>query len=134
MQKMTLMQRRLIKEVLNPENKTLMDAGKKAGYSSKSGNIYRPNIEKHITKALEGANLTREKLKEAYENLLKLTIIDKDHSTSKGILDSEAKLYKLLSDNNNQQAIIFTADILDELKSKSVNNSTSQHIDTPIDT
>jgi phage terminase small subunit len=131
---MTLKQRRLIKEVMKPENKTLMDAGKKAGYSPIAGNIYRENIKGLILKALEGRELTKEKLKDAYEHLLKLTINDKDHSTSKGILDSEAKLYKLLSDNNNQQAIIFTSDMIKELQGLSVDNSTPETIDTQADT
>ena len=130
---MTLKQDKLVKEILNPENKTLREAGIKAGYSPNTRYIYTHNTKLNIVERLKRKGITQESLNEAYQGLLKLTITDKDHSTSKGILDSIAKLYKLLSDNNNQQAIIFTADILEELKSKSVNNSPSQPIDTQVD-
>ena len=127
---MTLKQDKLVKEILNPENKTLRQAGIKAGYSSNTRYIYSHNTKLNIVERLKRRGITKESLEEAYEGLLKLTITDKDHSTSKGILDSIAKLYKLLSDNNNQQVIVFTDDIIQELRSKAVDNSPSQPIDT----
>lgn len=120
---MTLKQERLVKEVLNPENKTMLEAGRKAGF--KSNDIYRKRIKAHILAALEAQGVTKDSLGLAYKGLINLCIKKEDLSTAKGALDSLGKLNKLLQDNNiSVSQGIISPDVLNKLRARLGNDVT----------
>jgi hypothetical protein len=122
---MTLKQDRLTKEVLNPENKTLLEAGNKAGYTSKQ--IYRKSTKQHLIADLEAQGITKESLGKAYNGLIELCLKKQDYSTAKSSLDSIAKMYNCLKDNNIEiKQGVFSEDIMARVRARlntSVNNS-----------
>ena len=99
----TLKRERLAKEILNPDNKTLLQAGTKAGYTSKQ--IYRKSTKQHLAEILQAQGISKENLTEAYKHLLTLCQSKQDYSTAKGTLDSLAKMYNHLKEGNTQQTI-----------------------------
>lgn len=112
---MTLRQDNLAKEILT--SKTLKEAGLKAGYKLDTGSrqIYRQSTKKHIAKIFQEQGVTKESLKQAYEDCLELCRKKEDYSTLKATIDSLAKLYGHLKDNNYMQTSVFTGDMIKDL-------------------
>jgi len=114
---MTLKQDRLVKEVLNPANKTLLEAGNKAGYTSKQ--IYRKSTRRHLLAGLEALGVSKESLGSAYKDLIKLCLKKEDYSTAKASLDSIAKMYNCLKDNNLEiKQGVFSDEIMAKVRSR----------------
>lgn len=122
--RMTLRQQRLSKEILNPENKTLKEAGEKAGYKTdKARTIYRDSTKKHILEALEAQGINKESLGKAYNGLIELCLKKQDYSTAKSSLDSIAKMYNCLKDNNIEiKQGVFSEDIMAKVRARLSSN------------
>jgi hypothetical protein len=108
-----LKQDRLAKELLNPANKTLLEAGNKAGYTSK--HIYRKSTKKHLAEIFASCGVTQESLREAYEVCGRLCLTKGDYSTLKATIDSLARLYGHLRDNPNVNIALFDSSMLKDL-------------------
>jgi hypothetical protein len=115
---MTLKQDRLVKEIMNPENKTMKECGIKAGYETvTSRQIYKKDTKRYIVGVLERQGITKESLGRAYQELIELCKRKGDTATIKGALDSLAKLNKLLQDSNTQQVTaIFNDTLIQKLR------------------
>lgn len=90
---MTVMQKRLLKNL--ETSTTLMEAGRKAGYSSKSGNIYRNHIKKHIVEAIGNDPA---KIIARYEDLICTARVKGDLSTERACIDSLARINAMFRD------------------------------------
>lgn len=112
----TLKRDRLSKEILNPENKTMLEAGTKAGYTSKQ--IYRKSTKKHLAEIFKAQGVTKESLKEAYEDCLTLCKTKGDLSTLKATIDSLGRLFGHLKDNTQIQ--VNQIDVDSELRARRV--------------
>ena len=94
----TVKQKRLIKALASDEVVTLRDAGLKAHYSIKSGNLYRNNIKKHIKDALK---CEPDSIIKHYEALYATCLQSEDKATAKAILDSLCRINAMFKDKTD---------------------------------
>jgi hypothetical protein len=99
----------------------MKEAGIKAGYSYGARNIYRANTRRHIEQIFREQGVTRDSLKEAYEECVALCKKKGDYSTLKATIDSLAKLFGHLKDTQNANISIFQQIEKELLGDKSVN-------------
>ena len=110
---MTIMQQKLINNLKT--SKTLMEAGKKAGYTEKARSMYRSHTKLHIANALkcDPASIIAH-----YEGLYSKCIADDDKATAKAILDSLARINAMFTDKSVNKTELSTKDqaILDQYR------------------
>jgi hypothetical protein len=112
---LTLKQDRLAQAI--PNSRTLAEAGLKAGYSAGARAIYKKSTKLHIAKIFEAQGVTRESLREAYNQCLELCRKKEDYSTLKATIDSIAKLYGHLRDVSSTQVQVNVNDTIAKLRS-----------------
>ncbi len=100
----TLKQIRLAKEVLNPENKTLLEAGNKAGYKSKQ--IYRESTKQHLAQTLSDAGLDKEGLKVQFKELSRIALEKNDLSNCNRALENITRIQGLFKDVSEVKSTI----------------------------
>ncbi len=115
------MQQKLIKNLKT--SKTLMEAGRKAGYTDKARNMYRQNTKRHIAEALKcdpGSIIAH------YEELYRKCMLDDDKSTGKAILDSLARINAMFTDKTINDTTLSTKD--NDLLANYRNNRIEAHL------
>ncbi len=101
---MTRKVKRLLEEIAKPENKTLAEAGKKAGYTSRQ--IYRKSTKKHIKKFLEMSGEDLEACKRKFRLVQLIAINEKDLSNVNRAIENEVRMQAGFKDTPIQQTSI----------------------------
>jgi len=107
-----------MKEILNPENRTLKDAAIKAGYSvSENGSrhIYRSKTKHIIAQALENAGVSKEGLIGYFKEIGHLAIKTGDLSNANRVGENIGKVTGAMKDSTSTQVSVFTGDMIKDL-------------------
>ena len=87
---MTFKQRKLIANIKNSD--TLMEAGIKAGYSPKAGNVYNKAIKSHVMNYLDKVNPTAEQIVSEFIQAIQECKTDNDRTNLLRALEDLARI------------------------------------------
>ncbi len=83
---------KLVREILNPENNTLREAGIKAGYTKVSRTIYTKNTKTYIIKRLNELGYGKKDIAERFKLIADLALKEKDFANVNRSTENIAKL------------------------------------------
>jgi hypothetical protein len=92
---------RLFNNLSNPNNKSIAEAGRKAGYK-RMATLYSPGMKADIRKFLESRSVSREELNQQFKSILEIALDSGDLTNGLRSLEALARMSGLFHDKDTK--------------------------------